>query len=54
MGKKAYEDRGNVHKTILAVAVSPNEKEKICKAAANVGLTMSAYIRYKLFSKEAN
>lgn len=53
MPKKAYEDRDKVHKSAINFAVSPIEKEMIRKAAEAIGMTMSGYIRYRLFVKEA-
>lgn len=52
-GRKYEQDRSNVHKTIMAVAVSLAEKEKIKQEADSMGMTMSCYIRYRLFIKEA-
>jgi hypothetical protein len=48
-GRKYETDRKRVHKTTLAVAVSPYEKEQIEQDAAKMGMSMSAYVRYKLF-----
>lgn len=49
VGRKYEPDRRKVHKTTLAVAVSPYEKEQIEQDSAKMGMSMSAYIRYKLF-----
>jgi hypothetical protein len=48
-GRKYESDRKRVHKTTLAVAVSQYEKEQIEQDSAKMGMSMSAYIRYKLF-----
>lgn len=48
-GRKYEADRKRVHKTTLAVAVSPYEKEQIEQDAAKMGMSMSAFVRYKLF-----
>ena len=52
-GRKYEQDRSKVHKTTLAISVSPQEKDKILREAEKLGMTMSAYIRYRLFIKEA-
>ena len=52
-GRKYEKDRSKVHKTTLAISVSKQEKEKILHEAEKLGMTMSAYIRYRLFIKEA-
>lgn len=52
-GRKYEQDRSKVHKTTLAVAVSEHEKDWIYQQANKMGLSMSAYIRYRLFIKEA-
>jgi hypothetical protein len=36
----------------VVVAVSQQEKDKILREAEKLGMTMSAYIRYRLFIKE--
>lgn len=53
VGRKYEEDRSLVHRTTVAVAISEEEKKKILKEANALGLSMSAYIRYRLFIKEA-
>ena len=53
VGRKYEEDRSKVHKTSVVVAVSQQEKDKILREAGRLGMTMSAYIRYRLFIKEA-
>lgn len=52
-GRKYEKDRSKVHKTTLAISVSQQEKDKILREAEKLGMTMSAYIRYRLFIKEA-
>ena len=52
-GRKYEQDRSKVHKTSVVVAVSHQEKDKILREAEKLGMTMSAYIRYRLFIKEA-
>jgi hypothetical protein len=52
-GRKYEQDRSKVHKTTLAVSVSEREKDRILREANEMGMTMSAYIRYRLFIKEA-
>ena len=52
-GRKYEQDRSKVHKTTLAISVSRQEKDKILREAEKIGMTMSAYIRYRLFIKEA-
>ena len=53
MAGRTYEqDRSKVRKTTLAISVNPQEKEKIFREAENMGMTMSAYVRYRLFIKE--
>lgn len=52
-GRKYEKDRSKVHKTSVVVAVSQQEKNKILREAERLGMTMSAYIRYRLFIKEA-
>lgn len=51
-GRKYEQDRSKVHKTTLTVALSPNEKAKISNEAAGLGMTMSMYVRYRLFMQE--
>ena len=52
-GRKYEQDRSKVHKTTLAISVSKQEKERIIKEAGAMGMSMSGYIRYRLFIKEA-
>lgn len=52
-GRKYEQDRRKVHKTTLAISVSKQEKERIIKEAESMGMSMSGYIRYRLFIKEA-
>ena len=52
MAKKAYEDRSKVHKSMVTIAVSPKEKERIIQEAEAMGMSMSGYIRFRLFIKE--
>lgn len=52
-GRKYEQDRSKVHKTTLTVALSPNEKANISNEAAKWGMTMSMYVRYRLFIEEA-
>ena len=52
-GRKYEKDRSKVHKTTLAISVSKQEKDRIIREAEAMGMTMSAYIRYRLFIKEA-
>ena len=41
-----------MHKTTLAISVSKQEKDRIIRESEAMGMTMSAYIRYRLFIKE--
>lgn len=52
-GRKYEQDRSKVHKSSINFSVSPAEKERIIKEAEKMGMTMSCYIRYQLFIKEA-
>ena len=52
-GRKYEQDRSKVHKQSINFAVSQQEKDKILCEAEKLGMTMSAYIRYRLFIKEA-
>ena len=52
-GRKYEKDRSKVRKTTLAISVSKQEKDRIIQEAEAMGMTMSAYIRYRLFIKEA-
>ena len=52
-GRKYAQDRSKVHKTTLAISVSKQEKERIFQDAEAMGMSMSAYVRYRLFIKEA-
>ena len=51
-GRKYEKDRSKVHKTSVVVAVSQQEKDKITRESEKMGMTMSAYIRYRLFIKK--
>lgn len=51
-GRKYEQDRSKVHKTSVVVAVSQQEKERIIQEAETMGMSMSGYIRYRLFIKE--
>ena len=55
MAKKSTANRNEVRKATINFSLSPLEKKKIDKAANSMGISMSAYIRYKLFyeNKEA-
>ena len=52
-GRKYEQDRRKVHKTTIAVSVSEQEKDRIIQEAEAMGMSMSCYIRYRLFIKEA-
>ena len=52
-GRKYEQDRSKVHKASINIAVSPKEKDRIIQESEAMGMTMSAYIRYRLFIKEA-
>ena len=52
-GRKYEQDRSKVHKTSVVVSVSQQEKDKILREAEKLGMTMSCYVRYRLFIKEA-
>lgn len=52
-GRRYEKDRSKVHKASINFAVSPKEKDRIIKESEAMGMTMSAYIRYRLFIKEA-
>lgn len=52
-GRKYEPDRSKVHKQAINIAVSEREKEQIMRESEAMGMTMSAYIRYRLFIKEA-
>ena len=51
-GRKYEQDRSKVHKQSINFAVSEKEKDRILREANEMGMTMSAYIRYRLFIKE--
>ena len=51
-GRKYEQDRSKVHKTTIAVAVSEQEKDRIIQESEAMGMSMSGYIRYRLFIKE--
>lgn len=50
-GRKYEKDRRKVHKTTLAISVSKQEKDRIIQEAEAMGMSMSSFIRYKLFYK---
>ena len=52
-GRKYEQDRSKVHKQSINFAVSEKEKDRIIKEAEAMGMSMSGYIRYRLFIKEA-
>ena len=51
-GRKYEQDRSKVHKQSINFAVSEREKDLIIRESEAMGMTMSAYIRYRLFIKE--
>ena len=51
-GRKYEKDRSKVQKTTLAISVSKQEKERIIQEAEAMGMSMSGYVRYRLFIKE--
>jgi hypothetical protein len=52
-GRKYEQDRSKVHKASINIAVSPQEKDRIIRESEAMGMSMSCYIRYRLFIKEA-
>ena len=52
-GRKYEQDRRKVHKLTINVAVNAHEKERILQESEAMGMSMSGYIRYQLFVKEA-
>ena len=52
-GRKYEQDRSKVHKTSLNIAVNAHEKERIAKESEAMGMSMSTYVRYKLFIEGA-
>ena len=52
-GRKYEQDRSKVHKQSINFAVSEREKGRIIQEAEKMGMSMSGYIRYRLFIKEA-
>ena len=52
-GRKYEQDRSKVHKTTHAISVSKQEKERIIQEAEEMGMSMSGYVRYRMFIKEA-
>ena len=52
-GRKYEKDRSKVKKSQINFSLSPREKDRILQEAEDMGMTMSAYIRYRLFIKEA-
>ena len=51
-GRKYEQDRSKVHKSMITIAVSQKEKERIVEEAEKMGMSMSGYIRFRLFIKE--
>ena len=51
-GRKYEQDRSKVHKVVLAVAVSEQEKDRIIRESEAMGMSMSCYVRYCLFVKD--
>ena len=51
-GRKYEQDRSKVHKESINFAVSERDKERIIQEAEAMGMSMSGYIRYRLFIKE--
>ena len=52
-GRKYEQDRSKVHKQSINFAVSEREKDRIIQEAETMGMSMSGYVRYRLFIKEA-
>ena len=52
-GRKYEQDRSKVHKQSINFAVSQKEKDRILKESETMGMSMSGYIRYRLFINEA-
>lgn len=53
VGRKYEQDRSKVHKQSINFAVSEREKDRIIQEAEAMGMSVSCYIRYRLFIKEA-
>lgn len=51
MAKRAYAERDKVHRKSINFAVSKEEKDKLTAEAIAMGMTLSCYIRYRLFIK---
>ena len=51
-GRKYEQDRSKVHKQSINFAVSEREKDRIIQEAEELGMSMSGYIRYRLFIKD--
>lgn len=49
MGKTATENRDFVHKSAINFAVSPEEKRAIKEQADRLHISVSSYIRLKVF-----
>lgn len=49
MAKTKMKKDNEVRKSCVCFSLSPDEKAVVAEKAERVGLTMSAYIRYKLF-----
>ena len=52
-GRKYEQDRSMVHTQSINFAVSQKEKDRIIQEAEKMGMSMSGYIRYRLFIKGA-
>ena len=52
-GRKYEQDRSKVHKQSINFALSEREKDRIIQEAEKMGMSMSGYIRYRLFIKDA-
>ena len=48
-GRKYEQDRSKVHKQSINFAISEREKDRIIREAEAMGISMSSFIRYKLF-----
>ena len=53
-GRKYEKDRSKVHNQTINFAVSQEEKDRIVQEAQKMGMSMSCYIRYRLFIKDSN
>ena len=50
--RKYEQDRSKVHKPSINFAVCQKEKDRIIQESEAMGMSMSGYIRYRLFIKE--